>query len=87
MSGPAFTLKEFFARNGLKKSSYYKMRQQGKGAREMRLGSKVMISPESEADWRRARETPDQRDIATIKRLHVRGRKAGRRSVTKRGRK
>jgi hypothetical protein len=74
-----FTVIEFCRRNRLSVSSYYELRKDGKGPREMRVLSKVLISPAAEADWRIARETPDPTDTATIERLHVRGRKAGRR--------
>ena len=84
MSGNAFTLREFFGRNGLTASTYSKLKKQGKGAREMRYGAKVMISPEAEADFRREREQPDAADLKTIARLRDRGRKAEAASLERR---
>jgi hypothetical protein len=80
------TIEEFSQRNRLSITSYYELRSRGQGPREMRVLSKVLISPEAERDWRRARETPDQNDTATIKRLSTRGRKAGRSSQSRRQR-
>ena len=79
------TIPEFCRRNRISITTYFKLRQLGKGPREMRALSKVLITAEAERDWRRDRETPDKRDTATIERLHARGRKAGRRSAVKRG--
>ena len=44
----------------------------------MRVLSKVLITAEAEADWRRERETPDEAACATMERLRDRGRKGGR---------
>jgi hypothetical protein len=74
-----YTILEFCKRNRLSLTSYYELRTRGQGPREMRVLSKVLITPEAERDWRLARETPDPSDTATIERLHTRARKAGRR--------
>jgi hypothetical protein len=74
-----FTIEEFCKRNRLSLTSYYELRTRGQGPREMRVLSKVLISPEAERDWRLARETPSLSDTATIARLQERARKAGRR--------
>jgi hypothetical protein len=81
-----FTLAEFYERNRISASSYVKLRKRGQGAREMRVLSRVFITPQAEADWRRDRETPDSNDAETIERLHHRGHKGARRSVAKRRR-
>jgi hypothetical protein len=75
------TIKQFCKRNGLCKASYYELRKRGQAPREMRVLSRVKITPEAEAAWREARQTPDKKDLATIERLHGRGRKGGRRSA------
>jgi hypothetical protein len=74
-----FTIAEFCRRNGLCKASYYELRKRGQAPREMRVLSRVKITPQAEDAWREARQTPDIRDMATIARLHQRGRKGGRR--------
>jgi hypothetical protein len=73
------TILEFCERNRLSLTSYYELRTRGQGPREMRVLSKVLITPEAERDWRLARETPSPSDIATIERLQSRSRKGGRR--------
>jgi hypothetical protein len=73
------TVEEFCKRNRLSITSYYELRTRGQGPREMRVLSKVLITPEAERDWRLAREIPNQTDNATIARLKARGRKGGRR--------
>ena len=78
------TIVEFCRRNGLSRTSYFELRRRGQAPREMRLLSKVLISPEAESDWRREREIPDENDLVTIERLHQRGRKGGRRPAVKR---
>jgi hypothetical protein len=35
---------------------YYKLKRDGKAPREMNIGSRKAISPESENDWRRSME-------------------------------
>ncbi len=75
-----YTIEEFCRRNRLSTTSYYELRTRGQGPREMRVLSKVLISQAAEADWRLARETPNPTDSATIERLHLRGRKGGRRA-------
>ncbi len=76
------TIREFCCRNSLSHTSYFELRRRGQGPREMRVLSKILISPEAERDWRRERETPDERDCATIERLRIRGRKGGRSSAS-----
>jgi hypothetical protein len=51
-----FTVNEFCSRHKISVAFYYKLRQQGLGPTEMRLGSKVLISKEAAAKWRRDRE-------------------------------
>lgn len=51
-----FTIPEFCRHHRLGPSTYYKLRGEGRGPREIRLGHKVLISRESAARWRRAME-------------------------------
>ena len=52
----AYTIDTFCERHGLSHSFYYKLKAQGLGPREIKLNSKVLISREAAADWRRERE-------------------------------
>lgn len=53
----AFTIAEFCARNGkISRAFYFKLRSEGLGPRELRLGTRVLITAEAAADWRRERE-------------------------------
>ena len=53
----AFSIAEFCARNGpISRALYYKLKQAGCGPREMRAGSRVLITAEAAAAWRQERE-------------------------------
>jgi len=52
----ALTVTEFCDSNGISVSTYYALKRDGKGPREMKLGKRIMITPEAERDWRRERE-------------------------------
>lgn len=80
----ARTIKEFCARNRISHSTFHELRKKKKGPREMRVLGKVLITPEAEADWRRACETPDASDIERIERLRERGQRGGRSSLARR---
>jgi predicted DNA-binding transcriptional regulator AlpA len=55
--GPdAFSIAEFCASHGISKSTFHKLRRDGKAPRVMRVGSRVLISIEAAAEWRRERE-------------------------------
>jgi hypothetical protein len=54
--GECLTIDEFCARNRISRGMYYKLRGKGKAPREMNIGARRAISPEAEADWRRAME-------------------------------
>jgi len=49
----------FCRSNGISVSTYYALKRQGKGPREMHVRKRVLITPEAEADWRLAREKDD----------------------------
>ena len=67
------TILEFCRVNRISVTSYYKLRERGQGPREMRVLSRILITPEAERDWRRDRENPDKIDTETIERLRDRG--------------
>jgi hypothetical protein len=52
----AFTIAEFCLAHRISQSMYFKMRAMGLGPREMSVGSRKLISQESAAEWRKARE-------------------------------
>jgi len=52
----AFTVTSFCKAHEISTPTYYRLRREGKGPREMRVGSDIRISVEAAADWRRARE-------------------------------
>src|SRR5262245_56328713 len=51
-----FSIKSFCIAHGISEAFYFKLREQGHGPREMRLGSRVFITHESAARWRIERE-------------------------------
>jgi hypothetical protein len=51
-----YSIAEFCAAHGISEPFYFKLRAQGAGPREVRVGKRVLISLESAADWRRQRE-------------------------------
>ena len=51
-----FSIDEFCAAHRLSPSMYWKLQGQGLGPREMRVGRRVLISPEAAEQWRRTRE-------------------------------
>jgi hypothetical protein len=51
-----YSISEFCQRHNISVSFYFKLRAQGRGPRLLRLGSRVLISREAAADWRRAHE-------------------------------
>lgn len=55
-AGGAFTVREFCDAHSISVAFYYVLRQEGLGPREMPLKSKILISYEAAAEWRRQRE-------------------------------
>ena len=51
-----YTIEIFCERNRMSEAMYFKLKRQGKAPREMKIGKKILITPEAEADWRRERE-------------------------------
>src|SRR5262249_17040359 len=52
----AYSIRTFCAAHHLSESMYFKLKNQGLAPSEMRVGSRVLISFESAAEWRRQRE-------------------------------
>jgi hypothetical protein len=51
-----FSIKSFCIAHGISEDFYFELRKQGRGPREMRLGTRVFITLESAACWRVERE-------------------------------
>jgi predicted DNA-binding transcriptional regulator AlpA len=52
----AYSISEFCALHGISRSAFYKARDAGQAPKLMRLGTRVLVSREAAAEWRRARE-------------------------------
>jgi hypothetical protein len=52
----AYSVEQFCAKHGISQSLFYKMRREGLGPEEIRLGVRVLISKEAAARWRAQRE-------------------------------
>ena len=52
----AYSIPEFCEAFGIAIRTYFNLREEGKGPREMRLGRRVLITVESALAWARARE-------------------------------
>ena len=52
----ALSIPEFCEAHRISEAFYYKLKKLGKGPREMEVGVRKLITLESAAEWRRARE-------------------------------
>ena len=52
----AYTIQEFCDAYRISTGFYYKLRDSGRGPKEMRLGKRILISVEAAQAWRRAQE-------------------------------
>jgi predicted DNA-binding transcriptional regulator AlpA len=52
----ALSIAEFCEAYGISEGLFYKLKKKGEGPREMKLGARTLITLESAAEWRRARE-------------------------------
>jgi hypothetical protein len=52
----AMSIHAFCVRHDISEDFFFKMQREGWGPRVMRVGARTLISVESAADWRRARE-------------------------------
>jgi predicted DNA-binding transcriptional regulator AlpA len=53
----ALSIPEFCKAHGISEAFFYKLKKQGEGPREMKVGARTLITFESAAEWRRARES------------------------------
>ena len=52
----AFSLTKFCRRHGISVQMYYKLANQGLAPKTFNVGTRVLVSKEAAADWRRVRE-------------------------------
>lgn len=52
----AFTVDHFCRSHGISRAFLYKLWQDGRGPRPMKVGARTLISREAAADWRRLME-------------------------------
>jgi hypothetical protein len=60
-------LPEFWADNGLSKTQHHYLDKIGRGPRTIRIGTKRLVSPEAEAEWRR--EMTERPVIGNLRKL------------------
>jgi predicted DNA-binding transcriptional regulator AlpA len=53
----ALSIREFCEAHGISEGFFYKLKKQGEGPREMKVGARTLITFESAAEWRHAQET------------------------------
>jgi hypothetical protein len=53
----AYSIGEFCRRHNISHGTYYNLKNRGLGPREARAMSRVIITKEAAADWRRERES------------------------------
>lgn len=56
MERETYSIPQFCEQHNISRSFYFRLRDAGIGPREMRVGSRVLISREAAAAWRRERE-------------------------------
>jgi hypothetical protein len=54
----AYSIQQFCALHGISIDTYFRMQRQGLGPATMKVLNRTLISAESAAAWRRAREQP-----------------------------
>ena len=62
----ALSIPEFCEAHGISEGFFYKLKKQGEGPREMKVGARTLITFESAAEWRRARENQRSRGRSRI---------------------
>ena len=85
-----YTLPEFCFRNGISRPTYHRLRAEGRGPVEMRLGlNKILVTAEAEREWHRQMQQPrPDLEIRTVERAVMAGGAAAKsnKHVSKRGR-
>lgn len=58
-----YSIDEFCAAHGISRWTYYKMKNDGAGPREMRIGDRAFITIEAATKWRRAQERKQKSNL------------------------
>lgn len=61
-----FTREEFCAAHRIGRTKYFELRKSGKGPDEIKIGSKMLITRESAARWRAARDAEAKEQTAPV---------------------
>lgn len=56
IEGRALSIPEFCEHNGISRAHFYNVVKVGLGPRVMRVGRRVLVTPNAAAEWRRSRE-------------------------------
>ena len=62
----ALSIAEFCKAHGISEGLFYKLKRQGEGPREMKVGTRTLITFESASEWRRAREDQHRQEHRRI---------------------
>lgn len=62
----ASSIKDFCKHNGFSTSTYHKLKKQGRGPRELRLGRAIRITAQAAEEWLRAREYPEDAEARLL---------------------
>jgi predicted DNA-binding transcriptional regulator AlpA len=60
----ALSIREFCQAHGISEGFFYKLKKQGEGPREMKVGARTLITFESAAEWRAAREARRSAEVS-----------------------
>ena len=63
----ALSIPEFCEAHGISEGFFYKLKKQGEGPREMKVGTRTLITFESAAEWRRTREIQQGRGARDVR--------------------
>ena len=60
----ALTILQFCSAHGISEGFFYKLKKQGCGPREMKLGARTLITMEAAAEWRAQREAESKKSAS-----------------------
>jgi predicted DNA-binding transcriptional regulator AlpA len=67
----ALSIPEFCRAHGISEAFFYKLKKQGEGPREMKVGARTLITFESAAEWRRTRENRHGRSQSILSNSNI----------------
>ena len=80
----SYSIRQFCIAENISPMTYFKLRTEGRGPKEMRIGTAVRISYRARIDWQRARENPTGAEAAAIATTRAQLRQRGRAAATRR---